>query len=913
MLVLVLKWRSGIEKFNCKNVVAGIVLCIFNWYSTLYLLKRTDVFEITVFIPAYNIGVVVLASMIGFWFFIEKLSRSNSVGIFLAIVATIFLALGLKITFVKKINLSGTIQLFCRMKKSLILLIAVFMGPAIVAQDDGEIEKLKSELSKGSNAHRIETLKTLSDYYFEKNTELAQKYGNQYLQLSLLHNSKKDAAHANYLLGVIYSYELNYLKALQHHFKAIELFKSLNDTHQLAINYNRVATNLLSVHEFDSARSYNDSAMTIFLRDKYESDVPGSQILMGKIFNLSSKYDSAIVVFERVLNMPKLDATIKTWCLYWLGNTYYKCGKFDKAEEIILQSLDSYKQINDWHGRIGSLQMLGDIYLMKGKYADAYHVFFQSYENRNSIKGGLGKLNFYAQYFLNLGNVFFNSENYQTAIQHYDSALVIGKKYKFNQIIANAHEFLGHTYLHLNEYDLAFSNLDKALEIYSVEKNLFGQAAVLNRIGEVYSAQNRIDLAIREFQKALIINKEINNIFGISTNKCNLALCDLESGDFVKASQLLNEGLSLAKDSGNDELVMNYYKNFITICHVTGRIKEMHRYVDLFLELNNQINQSNTRNLTDLLIKYYENGLENEKRMFENELEIKNLASEKTSLQLRQMVYIIVIIVVLALVLIMLYVNKFLTSRKLEKIIEERTKTLRENEQKLIETNKTQDRLYSIIAHDLKSPFNTLIGFANLLQEEYEEYTDEERKKYIDIMRNSSEEIYFLLENLLEWTRNSLEVIQYKPVRFDLQKTLNQSITLIEKNAAIKNITINNDLPKNTFVFADENMVRAIVRNLVSNAIKFTGIGGQINVGCRQVNNAIECTVADSGVGIAPENIEKLFNVESTVKKKGTSNERGTGLGLVLCKEFVTKNGGTISVESELNKGSKFVFTLPAK
>jgi len=117
MLVLVLKWRSGIEKFNCKNVVAGIVLCIFNWYSTLYLLKRTDVFEITVFIPAYNIGVVVLASMIGFWFFIEKLSRSNSVEIFLAIVAIIFLALGLKITFVKKNKSFGNNSAFLSHEK----------------------------------------------------------------------------------------------------------------------------------------------------------------------------------------------------------------------------------------------------------------------------------------------------------------------------------------------------------------------------------------------------------------------------------------------------------------------------------------------------------------------------------------------------------------------------------------------------------------------------------------------------------------------------------------------------------------------------------------------------------------------------------------------------------------------------
>lgn len=802
---------------------------------------------------------------------------------------------------------------FLTLKRFIILLIALFSGLIAFAVSEDEIEHLKNDLLNSTDSRRIEILKTLSEHYCDIDNDLALIYANQYLQISRQYKSKKDEGHAFYLLGVIFYYEIEYRKAFKYHLQAVSIFKAENSNLELAVNYFKTAANLLYLKVFDSARIYTDSAYHIFVKDKYNDQLPGTWIQYGKIYNQSSNYDSAIRVLEVVLNEPGLNVAIQTWALYWLGNTYYKNGNFVKAEEIIQRAIGNYQKVDDKHGQIGSLQMLGEIYLMKGNYADAYKIFFQCYENRDYVKGGVGKMHFYGQHYLNMGNVFFYSGNYQKAIEYYDSALMTGIKYNFNTIKAKAHDWMGHTFQHLSDYENSILHLNKALEIYTSDKDLFGTANIYNRIGEDYSMQQQTDKAIELYLKALKINSEVSNIFGIATNKYNLAESYQKKGDYAKTRQLLQEGFPLAEQSGVDELVMNYYHGFVMICEITGRHGESHDYINKYLTLSEKINQSNIRNLTDLLIKYYEDGLKNEKKMFENEIRLKNLDAEKATFRLHQMVYIVVIVLALSLVVILLYINKYITNRKLEKIIGERTKTLLENEQKLIETNKTQDKLYSIIAHDLKSPFNSLLGFANLLQEEYDETDEAERRKYIDIMRTSAEEVFFLLENLLEWTRNSLDVIQYKPIRFDLYRTTNQSIVLIEKNATLKNITIQNFIPKNSFVFADENMVRTIFRNLISNAIKFTNPGGAINIGCKQVGEHIECTVADTGIGISPDNIEKLFKVDTTVRKKGTANERGTGLGLALCKEFIVKNGGTITVESEVNMGSKFVFTLPAK
>lgn len=240
------------------------------------------------------------------------------------------------------------------------------------------------------------------------------------------------------------------------------------------------------------------------------------------------------------------------------------------------------------------------------------------------------------------------------------------------------------------------------------------------------------------------------------------------------------------------------------------------------------------------------------------------------------------------------------------KISEEKN---REYNRELEKQIATKNKFFSVISHDLKNPFTVLVGFTELLLQNHTRYTHEEREKVIRTIFSSAERTLKLLENLLSWARTQTNTIPVKPVRFDIRTVLDESVTL--SNARVKSIEIIRDY-SSEWVYADTDMVKTIVRNLLSNAIKFTPRSGKITIQTRREGAVVSISIADTGIGIPEEKMKLFFNIDKTFSTKGTENESGTGLGLLLCAEFVAKNKGEIKVESQVGKGSKFTFTLPA-
>lgn len=237
--------------------------------------------------------------------------------------------------------------------------------------------------------------------------------------------------------------------------------------------------------------------------------------------------------------------------------------------------------------------------------------------------------------------------------------------------------------------------------------------------------------------------------------------------------------------------------------------------------------------------------------------------------------------------------------------------TLIDSEIKLRELNATKDKFFSIIAHDLKNPFNDIIGFTQLLALNINKYDKNKIEKFADIIHQSSKLAYNLLENLLDWSRAQTGTLKYQPETILLNRIINENIDLLGSMAKNKGIKIFSEIESNIFVIADKNMVHTIVRNLLSNAIKYTNIGGHINITNYSNKKYSEISIVDNGIGISEVNIDKMFRIDESFSTSGTEKEKGTGLGLILCKEFVEKNGGKIWVKSEEGKGSTFTFSLP--
>jgi PAS domain S-box-containing protein len=237
--------------------------------------------------------------------------------------------------------------------------------------------------------------------------------------------------------------------------------------------------------------------------------------------------------------------------------------------------------------------------------------------------------------------------------------------------------------------------------------------------------------------------------------------------------------------------------------------------------------------------------------------------------------------------------------------------TLKETTEKLRLLNDTKDKFFSIIAHDLRSPFQFLLGSTELLATEIESLTKDEITNFSRGLNTNLRNLYDLLENLLHWSLLQRNMINYKPEKINLYNAAEKVIENMNHEIVKKNISLNNKINTGTLIYADINMFSSIVQNLLINAIKFTDNEGQIIISSVEKKDLIEISIRDTGIGINPNITSKLFNFAKQYTTNGTAGESGTGLGLPLCKEFVERNGGTIWVESEVGKGSEFTFTIP--
>lgn len=237
--------------------------------------------------------------------------------------------------------------------------------------------------------------------------------------------------------------------------------------------------------------------------------------------------------------------------------------------------------------------------------------------------------------------------------------------------------------------------------------------------------------------------------------------------------------------------------------------------------------------------------------------------------------------------------------------------TLAQKNEELRKLNSTKNKLFSVISHDLRGPFNLILGFQSVFLRDYKEYSTKERLEMVRKTYIASQKVFNLVENLLNWTKIQTSDISYNPVEFDVKRIIEERMDLQLNMAVVKGISFENQITEGLIAYADIDLLEAVLRNLINNAVKYTPKGGTILIGACQHDDFIHISVIDSGTGMTKKQIDKLFNHEDVQVKSGTEGEKGSGLGLVLCKEFVEKNKGLLTIESKPGKGSTFSFTVP--
>jgi len=586
-------------------------------------------------------------------------------------------------------------------------------------------------------------------------------------------------------------------------------------------------------------------------------------------------YDTSLIMaihantIAQELDSPDLIAT----SLYMIGNAHYLMGNYPSSMDHYLQALELREELGDSNYIAGSYNNIGAVYLHMDDEQQALEYFIKSY----NIFRALGDDNQLFAILNNIGAVYIDNEIFDTAYQYFVQASEIAER--------NGDE---------TNLSIALTNLGKT----ALSMGLYKQS--------------------EEYQlKAYEISYKLGDMGMMATIKSNLGELYMRSGNFPAALDAFQESLLLARDINSLPIIQENFKNLSDYYNLRGQHKQALRFFKMYSSVKDSLlSQEGMTQIKEMELKFNARSLQQEIELLQMENEIQNLKGTRLKYGI---ISLIIIVLTLALLFTVYFQrNRFKkeTTRILEdknKQLEKANKKLQESEKHLKKLNSTKDKFFSIIGHDLRNPLNALLGFSELISGNWREYSSEEIQKYSKIINEAAKNIHQLIENLLEWSRSQSGNIEFNPHESNLSSIVEEIVKIFQIQAEKKVITIDTEIPEGTLVFADRNLLTTILRNLVNNAVKYTPKKGKVMISCVQTGEGPEISVKDTGVGMTKEQMGKLFSLVHGPSTPGTAEEKGTGLGLILCKEFVDKHSGRIWAESEHGKGSTFTFLLPNK
>jgi signal transduction histidine kinase len=467
---------------------------------------------------------------------------------------------------------------------------------------------------------------------------------------------------------------------------------------------------------------------------------------------------------------------------------------------------------------------------------------------------------------------------------------------------------LGALYTRQNKLDKALAKYKESLSIRRSEQDAVNEANTLNAIGTLYFVMKNEEKALANHVVALEIRQRLNDKAAIAESYNNIGALYYQQKNLERAVANVDLALASAQASQDQEQMRKSY-DLLSLClRDAGDFQKALRYRELFVEMTDFIQRDmNQQKLVDAQTSY----LIDKKQTEIQKLESIRKARERELAAERRTKIILYALVGLAAVVLVLILYLYLLKRRTNKVLQVAHDTVRDQNIQLTDLNATKDKFFSIISHDLKGPLNSLTSFSGLLINHTDSLSKDEIKMLAKDLDKSLKNLFALLENLLEWSRSQTGNIEFKAEPFDLTALLLQNKELLSTQAQNKNISLTFNPHSMLSVDAHRHSVNTVVRNLISNAIKFTPQGGTITLSTEVKENLLIVSIKDTGVGMPKEVIDKLFRIDTKHTTKGTADEKGTGLGLILCKDFIEKNGGKIWVMSEVGRGSTFSFQLP--
>lgn len=642
----------------------------------------------------------------------------------------------------------------------------------------------------------------------------------------------------------------------------------------------------------------------------------------------------ALLLAERMEDEGKVaDALSNVGVIHW------QMGDFSMALDYHLEALSIYETTGDELGIARSTTNIGIIFSDQSHYEKALEYFFRSllvYEQEEHNSGMAAVLN-------NIGMVYEHQGDYDLAEQYHLRSLEIKEQENDEKGMAFSFNNLGLVQQGKNNYDKAMEYFNKSLEIRRKLNDKREIATTASNLGYLFYLLDDSENSGRYLNQALSHYIEVDDKSGIAKVYNYLGRLYLQEGQLTLASQSFYESLEIANEIGLNRMVTENYANLAKLMAQLSDYKRAFEYQQMYINIRDSLyTEDSRRKIIELQLMYDREQKESEIELSQKNEQINLLSSQRDRL-LRN--FLIAGVVLILISLFLLY-NRFLiaknanvllenqkeeiskTNKKLlslnQSLMEQKkkfeelnhqlnisNKKLTDSEKNLIEINATKDKFFSIISHDLRNPFAAIVSFSRILKRDISNLTVEDLKELALELDKSVLKINNLLENLLQWSRTQTGKIRYEPEYIAVHEIVKDNINLFKNNAKEKDIKLIDAVDDNIPVWADKNMTDTVIRNLLSNALKYTDSGGEIVLESKIIEHKVYISVIDNGVGMTEESKAKIFRIDTLHSTYGTMDEKGSGLGLLLCKEFIEKQGGEISFESELNKGSIFTFSLP--
>lgn len=623
-----------------------------------------------------------------------------------------------------------------------------------------------------------------------------------------------------------------------------------------------------------------------------------SYYMLGRIYTELENNELSLAYLDSALLIT--EATDDDWykgeILFHIGVVKHRMGEDLQALESFNTAVQACRLSDNFKIAGSSYSMMGTIFRMNGLYDRAIEYIIKSklnYEKADFTEGSA-----WAAYLL--GRIYSDLKLPNNALEYFREALEIYLRVASidgNQNgVAICYEQIGILNIESGNFDEARKNINQTLKIYSDNKSKYGISNVYKNLGIIEYFLGNYVQAENYLNEALQIKTEIGDLLSQPSLYEYLGLNLIGKGRIEEGFNQLQQGLDLSISNNQKKIQLDIYSKLTEAYLNINDLKNAISCQNKQIEIQN-LSLSGAANIkTEQLQAIYEI---DEKNSQIAELEKQNEINALSIIQHQITRNIMIIGIVMALfisIIIFWFYSK-----------------IRQKNRELYETNAAKDKFFAIIAHDLRGPTGALASLLEHLSSRFDEFSTDELKEILLTLYKSAENVSNLLENLLIWTQSQVAKIEYRPLILNLTEDLQDALKGLNQTAENKEISIRIEKNDPVFVLADPDMVQTIVRNILSNAIKFSHRGGSVLVNSTVSDkNTVLISIKDNGIGIEKSKLTKIFEITNTHHTRGTEDEKSTGLGLILVKDFVEKNKGTLTIESEKDKGTIVSFTLPA-